>query len=79
MFIFYHKKYHFATYFKVDTNINLYGSDDKHQAYTGAYLSACTHMATILGVDVRESKYYGNLDEATANILQDVAYDISFN
>jgi hypothetical protein len=69
----------FTYVYENHTNINLYGSDDKHQAYTGAYLSACTHMATILGVDVRESKYYGNLDEATANILQDVAYDISFN
>lgn len=58
--------------------IALYGSDDKHQSYAGAYLSACVHVASLFNVDVRTSKYNGRLDETTANTLKEVAYNIVF-
>ena len=60
-------------------NISLYGSDDKHQSYAGAYLSAGVHLSTLFGVDVRESSFIGILDQSTADILQEVAYDVVFN
>lgn len=58
-------------------NISLYGSDDKHQSYEGAYLSACVHLATLFNVDVREATYYGKLAKETADILQEVAFNIA--
>lgn len=57
-------------------DINLYWSDNKHQSFAGAYLSACVHLSTILSVDVREASYSGILDKDVANTLQSVAYDI---
>lgn len=60
-------------------DINLYWSDDKHQSYAGAYLSACVHLSTIFNVDVRSSTFNGNLSEEVANTLQEVAYNIVFN
>lgn len=60
-------------------DINLYWSDNKHQSFAGAYLSACVHLSTILSVDIRESSYYGILEESVAKTLQNVAHDIVFN
>lgn len=60
-------------------DINLYGKDDKHQSYAGAYLSACVHLATIFGVDVRSANFTGDLDNKTATTLQEVAYNTVFN
>ena len=57
-------------------NINLYWSDDKHQSYAGAYLSACVHISTLFGIDVRNATFNGELDQQTATILKDVAYNI---
>ena len=59
-------------------NISLYGSDDKHQSYEGAYLSSCVHVANMFKVDVREVSFNGNLDEATARILKETAYKVVF-
>ena len=59
-------------------NINLYWSDDKHQSYAGAYLSACVHLSTIFNIDVRSANFTGLLDETTANTLQEVAYNTVF-
>lgn len=59
----------FALYFK---------NDNKHPSYSGAYLSACVHVATILGFDPRISSFCGELDEATATALKGVAYSLVF-
>lgn len=65
--------------------------DNKHPSYLGAYLSACVHVATILGCDPRTADYVGHndtelnaedkdvkLDEDTAKILRQVAYEVVF-
>lgn len=57
-------------------DINLYWTDDKHQGYTGAYLSACVHLSKIFGADVRNSQFYGELSEDVAKKLQEAAYKI---
>lgn len=59
-------------------NISLYGSDDKHQSYAGAFLSSCVHVANMFNVDVREATFNGNLDEATAKVLKETAYKVVF-
>ena len=59
--------------------INLYYSDDKHQGYTGAYLSACVHVATLFNVDVTKAPYNSNLNGDVAAILREVAYKIVKN
>ena len=60
-------------------DINLYWSDEKHQSYAGAYLSACVHVSTLFNIDVRNSNFNGILDESVANTLKEVAYNIVFN
>ena len=59
--------------------IALYGSDNKHQSYAGAYLSACVHVASLFKINVRTSNFNGRLDETTANTLKEVAYNVVFN
>ena len=59
-------------------NISLYGSDDKHQSYAGAYLSSLVHVANMFNVDVREATFNGILDEATAKTLKETAYKVVF-
>ena len=56
----------------------LYQNDNTHPLYLGSYLAACVHMATILRLDPRTSDYYGNLDETTAKLMQEIAYNIVF-
>ena len=56
--------------------INLYYEDNKHPSLSGAFLSACVHVATILGVDPRNSSFMGGLDAATATVLKNTAYQI---
>ena len=61
------------------SSINLYyEADNKHPSYEGSFLSACVHVATILGVDPRKSTFNGTLDETTATLLKSVAYTIVF-
>ncbi|MDE5721611.1 MAG: hypothetical protein K2I30_02550 [Clostridia bacterium] len=47
------------TLVKGETDINLYFGDNRHPGPAGAYLSACVHVATILGVDVRKTTLTG--------------------
>ncbi len=56
-------------------DLNLYYQDNKHPSYTGAFLSACVHFATVLDIDPRISPYIGGLDADTANILKTAAYN----
>lgn len=54
----------------------LYFKDDnKHPSYSGAFLSACVHVATILDTDPRLSTFTGELDAATASALKEAAYN----
>lgn len=68
-------------------NINLYHTDNKHPSFAGTYLSACTHVANMFGLDVRNTTFLGSgaehgngtnakqeVDEPTATILRNVAY-----
>lgn len=53
----------FTEIFEHESNINLYDTDRKHQSYEGSYLSACVHAATILGADVENTLYRGNIKD----------------
>ena len=68
----------FTEVYEKHPEINLYWTDDKHQGYTGAFLSSCVHISTIFGVDVRNSSFKGELDETTANTLKETAYKVVF-
>lgn len=66
---------------KYNTDINLYDTDNRHQGSTGAYLSACTHVCSMLGADVRNTTYDGTdiesfpeLGEDTLTALREAAY-----
>lgn len=58
-------------------NINLYDSDNKHQSNIGSFLSACSHVASIFDLDIRNSDYIGTLDSVLAKTLKEVAYIIN--
>jgi len=65
-------------------NIYLWNNDNRHQGYTGAYLSACVHVANIFGVDVRNTDFEGEsrygaptLPQATYEYLREVAYQVA--
>ena len=57
--------------------INLYSNDNKHQSYAGAYLSAAVHLSSMLKVDVREATFKGSLTQQNAELLLNVAYDLT--
>lgn len=66
-------------------SINLYATDNRHQGYPGAYLSACVHVGNMLGGDVRNTTFVGeekysapNLDESTLEALKTTAYNVVF-
>ena len=57
-------------------NIAVFADDNRHQSNIGAYLSACCHVWSMLGLDVRKCTYYGDdgiIGESTARILQETA------
>lgn len=56
--------------------IGLYNSDNHHQSYAGAMLSAYVHAATVLGVDVRQCGFDGTLDAERAAVLKQTAYSV---
>ena len=64
-------------------SVNLYASDNMHQSYYGAYLSASVMAASILGLDVTKTKFVNDAskqdavcDSATIEYLRKVAYDV---
>lgn len=66
-------------------SINLYATDNRHQGYTGAYLSACVHVASMLGGDVRKTEFVGEekysapaLDAQILTALKESAYNVVF-
>lgn len=68
----------FSAVYEEYPEYNLYYSDNKHPSYTGAFLSACVHVATILNCDPRTSAYAGELDEDTATAMKNAAYKAVF-
>lgn len=66
----------FSKVYTEHPELNLYYTDNKHPSYTGAFLSASVHVATILGVDPRGSEFVGELDESAANVLKEAAYEV---
>ena len=60
------------------SEIELYAADDMHQSNIGAYLSACCHVSSIFGIDVRNSDFTHDFDASVCKILQETAYAVSF-
>ena len=61
--------------------IYLWDTDNRHQGFAGAYLSAATHVGSMLGADVRETAFTGEglydapaLGEETLTALREAAY-----
>ena len=74
-FTYIYETYDLATQGK-NSNMWLYQDDNSHPLYMGSYLAACVHAATVLGIDPRTSTYNGSLDEATATLMKEIAYNI---
>lgn len=73
----------FTSVYNNHKDIYLWASDNRHQGYTGAYLSACVHVANMLGGDVRNTTFVGeaqysapNLSEEVLNVLRTTAYNV---
>lgn len=80
---------------KQETDINLYFGDNRHPGPAGSYLSACVHVASMLGGDVRKTTLSGkdmvvisneggqpqpmNLSEQDCEILRSAAYDTVYS
>ncbi len=64
---------------KEHKELNLYIGDNKHTSNVGAYLSALIHVGSMLNIDIRNTRINGGLDNYTANLLKEIAYNIVFN
>ena len=53
----------------------IYYSDNRHPSEVGAYLSALTHAATMLGLDVRKCTFTNNISDA--DYYMNLAYQIA--
>lgn len=56
-----------------DKEYDLWDTDERHQGYLGAYLSACVHVETLLKLDVRDTLYFG---EKTPAPSEKVMFDL---
>ena len=75
----------FTEVYESQPSIYLWATDNRHQGYTGAYLSACVHVGTILGGDVRNTTFKGeeqykapNLADDIYEALRNAAYSVVF-
>lgn len=70
----------FTEVYTENEDINLYYTDNKHPSYNGAFLSACVHVSTILGIDPRTSNFNGSSEimPEVAAILKQAAYNAVF-
>lgn len=73
----------FTKVYSENPEIYLWASDNRHQGYTGAYLSACVHVSNIFGLDVRETSFKGEskysaptLEDSVYETLKEAAYKI---
>ncbi len=76
----------FTYIYNTQPAINLYDTDNRHQGYPGAYLSACVHVAAILGGDVSQTTFEGEtqynaptLPASTYEALRYAACEIVFD
>ena len=70
----------FTEVYTENKDINLYYPDNKHPSYNGAFLSACVHVSTILGIDPRTSSFNGSseITPEVVAILKQAAYNAVF-
>ncbi len=70
----------FTEVYTENKDINLYYTDNKHPSYNGAFLSACVHVSTILGIDPRTSNFNdpSEITPEVAAILKQAAYNAVF-
>lgn len=57
-----------------DTSIYLWDTDNRHQGYAGAYLSACVHVGTILGGDVRNTTFKGEAQYKAPDLPEETSH-----
>jgi hypothetical protein len=65
----------FARLRKVQPELNLYASDKRHPSLAGTYLAACVTYAALTGQSPVGNTYVAGLDQATAQLLQTVAWE----
>ena len=62
-----------------DGSIDLFFADGSHPGPAGTYLAACTFYASIFFESPVGLEYYADIDQATAELLQEVAANTVFN
>jgi hypothetical protein len=62
-----------------DSTLELYNPDESHPSYAGSYLNGCVFYATMYRRSPVGLNFYGGLDTATAQFLQQVAHDVVFD
>jgi hypothetical protein len=65
----------FARALAKQPELNLYVADKRHPTLAGTYLAACTTFAALTGRSPVGNSYLAGLDEPTAHLLQQVAWD----
>jgi hypothetical protein len=65
----------FARALAKQPELNLYVADKRHPTLAGTYLAACTVFAALTGRSPVGNTYTAGLDEPTAHLLQQVAWD----
>jgi hypothetical protein len=65
----------FARALAKQPELNLYVADKRHPSLAGTYLAACTVFAALTGRSPVGNLYLAGLDEPTAHLLQQVAWD----
>jgi hypothetical protein len=65
----------FARALAKQPELNLYVADKRHPTLAGTYLAACTTFAALTGRSPVGNSYVAGLDEPTAHLLQQVAWD----
>jgi hypothetical protein len=65
----------FARALAKQPELTLYVADKRHPSLAGTYLAACTVFASLTGRSPVGNPYLAGLDEPTAHLLQQVAWD----
>jgi hypothetical protein len=65
----------FARALAKQPELNLYVAEKRHPSLAGTYLAACTVFAALTGRSPVGNTYTAGLDEPTAHLLQQVAWD----
>ena len=65
----------FARSIAKNPSLNLYNADKRHPSLAGSYLGAATIYASLFGKSPAGLKYNGGLDDKTAALLQETAWE----